>query len=53
VFVAEARTARLRRVELGHRGREAAEVLGGVEEGASVVLYPSDRLADGVRIASF
>lgn len=44
--------ARLRRVEVGERGAEATQVLAGLAEGDRVVLYPDDRLADGVAIAA-
>jgi HlyD family secretion protein len=38
-------------VRLGHRNSEHAELLGGLSEGGKVVLYPSDRVTDGVRVA--
>jgi HlyD family secretion protein len=44
--------ARLRRVEVGERGADATQVLAGLAEGDRVVLYPDDRLADGVAIAA-
>ena len=37
-------------VTVGQRGSFAAEIRDGLEPGETVVLYPSDRLADGVRI---
>ncbi|HYR06517.1 MAG TPA: hypothetical protein VEQ60_02035, partial [Longimicrobium sp.] len=51
VFVADAGRARLRPVLLAHRGQEEAEVLRGLRGGESVILYPSDDIADGVRVA--
>ena len=42
--------ARLRPVELGHRGRHAVEVRGGLAPGTRVVAYPGDRVAAGVRL---
>jgi HlyD family secretion protein len=39
-----------RAVRIGHTGREAAEVLGGVEPGDQVVVFPSDRLSVGTRV---
>lgn len=39
-------------IELGHRGEEHAEVLGGLAPGDAVVLYPGNDLADGVRVTS-
>jgi HlyD family secretion protein len=50
-FVVEDGRARLRAVEVGHRGVEAAEVLAGVEEGEAVVLFPSDEVEEGVRVS--
>lgn len=42
--------ARLTPVELGHRNDNDAEVLKGLEEGDRVILYPGDRIEDGVSI---
>lgn len=50
VFVVEGDRARLRPIELGHRGRQAAEVLSGLQEGDTVIVYPSDAVEDGVRV---
>jgi HlyD family secretion protein len=50
VFVAEGSVARRREVEVGARGPFQAEVKDGLREGERVVLHPSDRLADGVRV---
>ncbi|HEU0302926.1 MAG TPA: efflux RND transporter periplasmic adaptor subunit [Longimicrobium sp.] len=50
VFVADAGRARLREVRIGHRGDEEAEVLGGLRAGDTVILYPADDVADGVRV---
>lgn len=49
VFVLDGRRIRLREVSLGRRGGADAEVLGGLRAGEPVVVYPSDRVADGVR----
>lgn len=52
VFVARDGQAELRRVELGHRARRMAEVRAGLSEGETVVLYPSEDVEDGVRVAT-
>jgi len=44
--------ARLRHARIGHVGDEAAEVLSGLHEGTSVVLYPGDTLRDGTRVTA-
>jgi HlyD family secretion protein len=50
VFVAEAGNAVARAVRIGRRNDVEAEVLSGLSEDETVVLYPNDRIADGVRI---
>jgi len=50
VFVAENEISSLRRVEIGRRGELEAEVTGGLEEGESVLVHPSDSVEDGSRI---
>jgi HlyD family secretion protein len=50
VFGEDGGVARRREVEIGVRGPFQAEVKAGLVEGERVVLHPSDRLADGVRI---
>lgn len=52
VFVVTAGRARLREVSAGHRGAAEAEVLGGLRPGEVVVVYPSDKVGDGVRVRS-
>lgn len=52
VFVVERGRARATPVEIGHRNSNFAEVARGLSQGAAVVLHPSDRVADGVRVAS-
>lgn len=42
--------ARMQTVQLGERNSEHAEVTGGLQPGDTVVLHPSDRVADGVRV---
>jgi HlyD family secretion protein len=51
VFIVEDGRARLRGIELGHRGRQAAEVVSGLDEGTAVVVYPSDAVVDGARVS--
>ena len=51
VYTVEDGRARLRVVELGHRGRLDVEIARGVDRGATVVVHPSDRVADGVAVA--
>lgn len=50
VFVAEGDRARRRLVEIGQRSGREAEVVGGLEEGDRVVLHPSERVEDGIKI---
>ena len=50
VFVEADGRSRLREVGIGHRNSAFAEVLEGLEDGARVVLHPSDRIDDGSRI---
>jgi HlyD family secretion protein len=42
--------ARLTPLQLGRRGATLATVLGGIDDGAVVVAYPSDAVADAVRV---
>lgn len=42
--------AHLRRVSIGHRSGDAVEILSGVDEGARVILFPSDKIREGVRV---
>lgn len=51
VFAARDGRARLTEIGIGHRNDNAAEVLSGLAEGDRVILYPSDRIADGARVA--
>lgn len=52
VFVVEDGVARKRSVERGRSTGLQAEIVSGIEPGETVVLYPSDRVADGVRVVS-
>ncbi len=49
VFVARNGRLAEQEVEVGRRSQAEAEILSGVEAGDQVVVYPSDRVADGVR----
>jgi HlyD family secretion protein len=52
VFVAaDDGRARLRKITVGQRNIAEGEIVDGLREGERVVLHPSDRIADGVRIA--
>jgi HlyD family secretion protein len=53
VFAADGGRARLVPVQVGHRGVDAVEILSGLDPGAPVILHPTDKLADAVRIESF
>lgn len=50
LFVVEGGRARRRSVEIGRRGSDFAQILSGVEEGVRVILFPSDRVEEGVRV---
>jgi HlyD family secretion protein len=53
VFVVDAdNRARLTNVELGARNLRHAAVVSGLQKGDRVVLHPSDRITDGVRIST-
>jgi len=52
VFVVSGELARLRPVELGHRGRADVQIVRGLVEGERVVLYPGERVQDGAEVAS-
>ena len=52
VFVEADGRAELRHVMLGQRNGIEAEIEAGLGEGERVVLHPSDRVANGVRIAA-
>ncbi len=52
VFAEEGGRARLHPVEIGRQAAGEAELLGGLEEGARVVLFPASSLADGATITA-
>jgi HlyD family secretion protein len=43
--------ARLRKVAIGHMNDQEVEVLGGLQPGEKVLLHPSDKVGDGVKVA--
>jgi HlyD family secretion protein len=51
-FVVEEGTAVVRMVELGETNGLETEVLSGLEEGDTVIAYPSDSVRDGVSVES-
>jgi HlyD family secretion protein len=51
VFVVDRGRAWATPVDIGHRNSAFAEVLHGLRKGAAIVLHPSDRVADGGRVA--
>lgn len=52
LFVEENGRARLRQVTAGRRDGVIAEIREGLEKGDRVIAHPSDRVVDGIRIAS-
>ena len=51
VFAIESWRARTILVKISHRNNRVAEVIEGLSPGVQVVAHPSDRIADGVRVA--
>jgi HlyD family secretion protein len=51
VYRIEGDAAHARTVRIGRRSDTMAEVLAGLEEGDRIVVYPGDRLSEGVRVA--
>jgi HlyD family secretion protein len=52
VFVIGEGRARLRMVGIGHRGPSDVEATSGLSPGDKVILHPSDKIEDGVRVAT-
>jgi HlyD family secretion protein len=50
VFLIEEGKARRREVEVGHRSQFEAEILSGIEEGAEIILHPSNQIEDGASV---
>lgn len=51
VYAIEEGSARLKTVSIGRKNDQEAELLGGLAEGARVILYPSDRIEEGLKVA--
>jgi len=52
VFAVDGGRVALRTIEVGERNAREAQVLGGLEAGEQVVVYPSDSLSDGSPVAA-
>jgi HlyD family secretion protein len=50
VFAVDTGIARLQMVQVGQRNESAAQIVGGLEPGQSIVLHPPDTLEDGTRV---
>lgn len=50
VYVVRDGAAELRKVEIGQRNDDYAEVVSGLAAGDAVVLHPSDKVSDGVKV---
>ena len=50
VFAVQAQQVVLRPVEIANRNREYAQVLAGLQEGDTVILYPSDLIEEGTEV---
>ena len=50
LFTVAGGRARLRQVQVGQQGSAAAEILGGIIEGTTVILHPGNVLRDGDRV---
>lgn len=50
VFAVRDARAELRTVEIGRRNSLAAQILSGLDPGDEVILYPGDKIHDGVRV---
>ncbi len=51
-FVDDGGRARLRMIKVGHGNGIATEIVDGLSEGDRVIVYPGDKIADGVRVAA-
>ncbi len=51
VFVTDGGRARRKAIAVGQRSATDVQVLGGLEEGTTVIVHPSDQVDDGTRVA--
>jgi HlyD family secretion protein len=49
-FVVDSGRARLRHVDIGERSSSHAQITGGLSEGERVIVFPSDKVDEGVRV---
>ena len=52
LFRVDGRVARLTPVEIGQRTPREAEIIRGVTAGQRVIVHPSDRISDGVKVSA-
>jgi HlyD family secretion protein len=52
VFTLDGGRARRRAVQIGERNQNVVELLGGLDDGAPVILHPSDQVDEGVRVSA-
>jgi HlyD family secretion protein len=52
VFAVENGRAREREIRVGQRNQDEAQILAGLNAGTTVVRYPNNALADGVRVVA-
>jgi HlyD family secretion protein len=50
VFVMKDKKARMREVQVGHRNGLTAEIISGISEGETVIIYPDESIRDGVGV---
>jgi HlyD family secretion protein len=51
VFVVEDERARVKTIKVGERNNRVAQIVAGLAAGDRVLLHPSDRITDGVKVA--
>lgn len=52
VFIVENGRARERKVKVGQRNQDEAQILSGLDKGATVVRFPSNQIEDGARVTT-